>query len=190
MESNSVLLKFIYAKKFMKYDNRVLKSEKGQFFIVYEEMLILKRKLLKLIGFFYLKADTWQNLYNDISERLKKKFNKMLKELNHILNEVGNCALQEFANEPEKIGVESVKYFFQLHKMQKYKDENEEFLELILLLKEMVEFYKSSVDIYFILNRSYERNPMPLTRAQTIVYQIMKATSFWIELKNDVFKHT
>ena len=74
----------------MKYDNRVLKSEKGQFFIIYEEMMILKRKLLKFIAFFFLKADSWQNLYLDISEKLKKKFNRMLVELIHILYNVAN----------------------------------------------------------------------------------------------------
>jgi len=61
----------LYAKSFMKYDNRVLRSVKDQFFIIYEELLILKRKLLKFINFFYSKSDSWQNLYNDISEKLK-----------------------------------------------------------------------------------------------------------------------
>lgn len=91
--------------------------------------------------------------------------------------------MQEFADEPEKIGVESVRYFYQLHQMQKFKDENEAFLEHILLLKELIEYFKSSVDVYFILNRSYEREVLSLATAQKVVYLIMKATSYSIELK-------
>lgn len=85
IESNWVLLKHIYAKPFMRYDNIVLGSRSEQFFIIYEELLIFKRKLIALMNFFYQYSknlntevvlyqegeDTWHNLYDDIATKLK-----------------------------------------------------------------------------------------------------------------------
>lgn len=39
----------------------------------------------------------------------------MLKELNNILFEVSNVIMQEFADEPEKIGMKSVEYLMRCH---------------------------------------------------------------------------
>ena len=69
----------------MRYDNIVLGSRSEQFFIIYEELLIFKRKLIALMNFFYQYSknlntevvlyqegeDTWHNLYDDIATKLK-----------------------------------------------------------------------------------------------------------------------
>lgn len=118
MESNSVLLKHIYAKPFMRYEGKVLASQKEQFFIIYEESIIFKRKLIAFMNFFYAYAkaldeeinynpdqeDNWHDLYDDIGDSLKLKFNSMIKELIDLIYEVSNIFMDEFQENPEKIG--------------------------------------------------------------------------------------
>lgn len=92
----------------------------------------------------------------------------MLLELLKILFRVSNTILQELADEPEKIGIDPVRYLYELH-MNFMKDlkrtPEEEFLAHVELLEDMVEFYASSVYVYLILNRSYER---PIINVHTV----------------------
>ena len=52
MKSNIALLKHIYAKPFMKYESKVLSGQKEQFFILYGELEIFKKKVNILNNFF------------------------------------------------------------------------------------------------------------------------------------------
>ncbi|CAI2380192.1 unnamed protein product [Moneuplotes crassus] len=202
MKSNPILLKHMYAKNFMKYDLKVLGSQKEQFFILYGELEIFKKKALILKAFFQRtppcvsvneegeNVKDWNSFYCGISKKHKKKLNNMLKELLIILYDVSNIVLQELADEPEKIGIDPVKYLYELH-MNLLKDikltYEAEFVAHIELLEDMVEFYSSSVYVYLILNRSYERPIIKVPRVKKCIDKIMKGTSFSIELTS-VFK--
>jgi len=52
MKGNLALLKHIYAKSFMKYDHKVMSRIKEQFFIIYGELEIFKKKVATLNNFF------------------------------------------------------------------------------------------------------------------------------------------
>jgi hypothetical protein len=73
MESNSVLLKHIYAKPFMRYDKLVLSSVKDQFFVVYGELVILKQKVHNLISFFLNRAENWKSLIQHVAPKVSRK---------------------------------------------------------------------------------------------------------------------
>ena len=93
----------------------------------------------------------------------------MLQELITILFNVSNCILQELSDEPEKIGIDPVRYLYELHTnlLKNLKQSHgEELCAHIELLEDMVEFYNSSVYVYFILNRSYERPIIKVPIAQ------------------------
>lgn len=75
MESNSVLLKHIYAKPFMKYDKLVLSSVKDQFFVLYGELIILKHKVHNLLSFFLNRAENWKTLIQHVAPKVYARAN-------------------------------------------------------------------------------------------------------------------
>ena len=114
-----------------------------------------------------------------------KKLNGMFQELITILFTVSNTILQELADEPEKIGIDPVAYLYELHMnfiqniRQTYQEELGAHIELF---EDLVEFFNSSVYVYLILNRSYERPIIKVPVVQKCINKIMKGISHSIEM--------
>lgn len=109
------------------------------------------------MSFFYTREYTWKTLYKDISNKLKKRFNRILVELIDLLYEISNIILQEFSEDPAKVGIDPVNYLYELHVNSKVNDQEEAYVSHVELLEDLVYYFKSSVDVYYILNRSYQR---------------------------------
>ena len=136
--------------------------------------------MLALASFFVDNQESMIQLLEFQTHKQKQDYNKQFEELITLYYVLSIDLLQEFAKNPESVGVEPIGDIFEIE--NNIEDETIAFAQNLQIFEQVSDFYSQSVDVFYLINKCYERDMYKTHKAMAIVNNALKAIYITLEI--------